>query len=185
MVKALRGAGYRGDGPSDGFIEGVSIDTRSGCAGALFVALPGAHGDGHDYLDSAARQGASALLVSMERVEDARAVAGEIPVLGVPDPLEGLQTIAAAYRDMVDPTVIAVTGSTGKTETREMIAAVLSSRFTVHATPGNLNNHIGLPLTLLGMEGSEQVLVAPLLVPESVCWELTVRYGVSTDSRCR
>lgn len=162
VVKALRSAGYRGDGPADGFIEGVSIDTRSGCAGALFVALPGTHGDGHDHLGSAARQGASALLVSMERVEDAREVAGGIPVLGVPDPLEGLQAIAAAYRDMVDPTVIAVAGSTGKTETKEMIAAMLSSRFTVHATPGNLNNHIGLPLTLLGMEGNEQVLVAEM-----------------------
>ncbi|HUV35679.1 MAG TPA: UDP-N-acetylmuramoyl-tripeptide--D-alanyl-D-alanine ligase [Patescibacteria group bacterium] len=162
MAKALRSAGFRDDGPVDGFIEGVSIDTRSGCAGALFVALPGTHGDGHEFLGSAVEQGAVALLVSIERIEDAHAVAGGIPVLGVPDPLEGLQAIAAAYRDLVDPIVIAVTGSTGKTATKELIAAVVSSRFTVHATPGNLNNHIGLPLTLLGMEGNEEILVAEM-----------------------
>ena len=162
VAKALRSAGYRGDEPVDGYIEGVSIDTRAGCAGALFVALPGSRGDGHDFLERALEQGAGALLVSAERADDARAVAGEVPVFGVPDSLEGLQAIAAAYRERVNPTVIAVTGSTGKTETKELIAAVVSSRFAVHATPGNMNNHIGLPLTLLGMTGGEQVLVAEM-----------------------
>lgn len=162
VVKALRSAGLRGDGPSDGFITGVSIDTRALGAGTLFVALPGTRVDGHDHLTDAVRRGASALLVATERCDEAREAAGAIPVLAVPDPLGGLQAIAAAYREMIDPTVVAVTGSTGKTETKELAAAVLSSRYTVHATPGNLNNHIGLPLTLLGMEGNEQVLVAEM-----------------------
>ncbi len=162
MAGALRRAGYRGEGPAGVSVGGVSIDTRAGCDDALFVALKGARGDGHDYIGQAVAGGAAALLVSTERREDAIAAAGGVPVLDCPDPLEGLQAIAAAYREMVDPKVVAVTGSTGKTETKEMIASVVSTRFAVHATPGNLNNHIGLPLTLLGMEGGEEMLVAEM-----------------------
>jgi UDP-N-acetylmuramoyl-tripeptide--D-alanyl-D-alanine ligase len=102
------------------------------------------------------------MLVSRERREEAVASADGVPVFDVPDPLSGLQTIAAAYRKEVNPRVVAVTGSNGKTETKDLIAAILDGAYRVHATPGNLNNHIGLPLTLLEMDGGEEILVTEM-----------------------
>jgi UDP-N-acetylmuramoyl-tripeptide--D-alanyl-D-alanine ligase len=140
----------------------VTIDSRSGCERLLFVALKGDSADGHDYLADAVAKGASALLVSTRRGGDARKLAGAAAVLEVPDTLRGLQTLAAAYRSLVNPRVIAITGSTGKTGTKEFVAAVAARRYRVHATPGNLNNHIGLPLTILGMDGSEDICVTEM-----------------------
>lgn len=80
----------------------------------------------------------------------------------VPDTLRALQALAAAYRALVNPRVIAITGSTGKTGTKEYLAAIVARRYRVMATPGNLNNHIGLPLTILGMEGSEDICVTEM-----------------------
>ncbi len=162
MAEALAAAGYRGGDPGAGVIEGVSIDTREACERRLFVALKGASSDGHDYLGAAVEKGAAALLVSSSRKADASRVAGGVPVFGVADTLAGLQALAAAYRSLVNPRVIAVTGSSGKTGTKDLIAAIVSKRFGVHATPGNLNNHIGLPLTILGMEGSEEICVTEM-----------------------
>lgn len=162
MADSLKPAGYGGGDPGGGFIDGVSIDTRTGCSGALFVALNGEHDDGHVFLRDAVGKGAAALLVAQERLSDAREAAGDLPVFGVRDTLAGLQALAAAYRDRVSPRVVAITGSTGKTGTKDIIASIVACRFRVHATPGNLNNHIGLPLTMLGMEGMEEILVAEL-----------------------
>ncbi len=162
VAEALKAAGYRGGIPEEGSIEGVSIDTRTGCARRLFVALKGNTADGHDFLKDALEKGASALLVSSKRKRAAARLAGSIPVFDVSDTLVALQALASAYRDRVNPRVIAVTGSTGKTGTKDFIASILSRRFNVHATPGNLNNHIGLPLTLLGMEGSEEICVTEM-----------------------
>ena len=146
----------------DGSIAAVSVDTRKGCEGALFVALQGGRSDGHDFLEDAVKQGAAALLVSMEHAGEAETVSAGKPVFAVPDTLAALQELAAAYRRRVSPRVVAVTGTTGKTGTKDFIASILTERFTVHATPGNLNNHIGLPLTILGMDGSEDVLVVEM-----------------------
>jgi UDP-N-acetylmuramoyl-tripeptide--D-alanyl-D-alanine ligase len=162
VAESLREAGCEGEHAPDGFIEAVTVDTRKGCRGALFVALQGSRSDGHDFLEDAVAKGVAALLVSKEYA----VVAGEIstgrPVFAVPDTLAALQALAAAYRRRVNPRVVAVTGTTGKTGTKDFIASILAERFTVHATPGNLNNHIGLPLTILGMEGGEDVLVAEM-----------------------
>jgi UDP-N-acetylmuramoyl-tripeptide--D-alanyl-D-alanine ligase len=143
-------------------IAGVSIDTRAECEHRLFVALKGASADGHDFIREAVLKGAAALLVSSEHKRDEAECAGGLPVFHVPDTLRGLQALAAAYRALVNPRVIAITGSTGKTGTKEFIAAVAARRFRVMATPGNLNNHIGLPLTILGMEGSEDICVTEM-----------------------
>jgi UDP-N-acetylmuramoyl-tripeptide--D-alanyl-D-alanine ligase len=143
-------------------IEGVSIDTRTSCCRCLFVALEGGASDGHRYLADAIAKGAAGLLVTYAHRDEAASAAGSVPVFAVRDTLAGLQAIAAAYRARVDPRVIAVTGSTGKTGTKNFITAVLSRRFRVHATPGNLNNHIGLPLTILGMEGGEEICVTEM-----------------------
>ncbi len=142
-------------------IEGVSIDTRTRCERCLFVALEGGASDGHRYLGDAIARGAAGLLVSHAHRDEA-AAAGSVPVFAVRDTLAGLQAIASAYRALVNPRVIAVTGSTGKTGTKDFITSVLSRRFNVYATPGNLNNHIGLPLTILGMEGSEDICVTEM-----------------------
>ncbi len=162
VARSLRRAGYRGGAPAEGSVKGVSIDTRGGCAGALFVALAGERSDGHDYLDRAVAGGASALLVASSRRAEALAAAGSSAVFDVPDTLVGLQTLAAAWREQVNPRVVAITGSAGKTGTKDLAAAILARRYAVHATPGNLNNHIGLPLTLLGMESGAEICVTEM-----------------------
>ena len=162
VAGALAAAGYRGADPGEGVIEGVSIDTRAACEHRLFVALKGETADGHDYLREAVAKGAAALLVSAGRKAQAAGLAGPVPVFDVPDTLRGLQALAAAYRGLVNPRVIAITGSTGKTGTKDLVAAVVARRYSVHATPGNLNNHIGLPLTILGMEGREEICVTEM-----------------------
>lgn len=162
IAEVLGSAGYRGGDPGAGVVEGVSIDTRAGCHGSLFVALAGERSDGHNYLGQALKGGAAALLVASARRSEAAAIAGDVPVFDVPDTLAGLQALAAAYRERVNPRVIAVTGSAGKTGTKDLIAAILRRRFSVHATPGNLNNHIGLPQTLLGMESGAEICVTEM-----------------------
>lgn len=123
-------------------ITGVSTDTRSLRAGELFVALAGPRFDGHDFARQAADAGAAALLV-------ARELDCELPQLVVDDTLVALGRFAAAWRGNFSLPVIGVTGSTGKTTVKQMLRAILSERGDVLATEGNLNNDIGVPLTLL------------------------------------
>ncbi len=140
----------------DRAIAGVSTDTRSIEPGQLFVALRGERFDGHDFLEQAIAAGAGALLVAVEE----RLPAGA-SVLVVADTRLALGRMAAAWRARFDIPVIAVTGSNGKTTTKEMIAAILKAHFgeAVLATRGNLNNDIGLPLTLLGLNGGHRAAV--------------------------
>jgi len=122
--------------------DAVGHDSRGDCTRQLFVALRGARFDAHGFVVQARRQGAAAALVD-HRVD------ADIPQLIVDDTRLGLGRLAAAWRQRVEGRVIAVTGSNGKTTCKEMIAAVLGQVGSVHATSGNLNNDIGLPLTLL------------------------------------
>lgn len=133
---------------ADVLLEGVSTDTRAIVTQQLFIALRGEHFDAHEFLEAAVASGASALLVADEN----RLPAG-IPAVVVDDTRLALGRLAAAWRASFDLPVIAVTGSNGKTTTKEMIAAILKAQFgaAVLATRGNLNNDIGLPLTLLGL----------------------------------
>ena len=137
-------------------ISGVSTDTRSVAAGQLFVALRGERFDAHDFLDQAVASGAAALLVS-----DAARVPAGATALVVDDTRIALGKLAHAWRNRFALPVIAVTGSNGKTTTKEMIAAILKARFgdAVLATRGNLNNDIGLPLTLLGLNADHRAAV--------------------------
>ena len=124
-------------------VDCVSTDTRSIPSGSLFVALVGERFDAHDFLQSAIDSGASALLVS-------RTVEGlSIPLIEVEDTLTGLQRLAKGYRVLLGIKAVVITGSNGKTSTKDMIRSMLGSRYAVTATKGNLNNHIGLPLTVL------------------------------------
>ena len=127
-------------GADPGF-RGVATDTRSLEAGQLFVALRGPRFDGHDFLDDAARRGAAGAIVD-------RPVRSSLATLRVGDTLRALGAVAAWWRERFRVPVMALTGSFGKTTTKEMLAAIASTRGEVLATRGNLNNEIGLPLTL-------------------------------------
>ena len=135
--------------------SGYSIDTRHLRSGDLFFALQGEHADGHDFVADASRKGASAAVVSRP-VADAP---GDFAQIVVPSPLQALQQLAYDVRARLRIPVIAVSGSNGKTTTKEMTALVLSARMRVHKSPGNFNNHIGVPLSILGTEETDQVMV--------------------------
>ncbi len=124
---------------------GVSTDSRALQRGNLFVALRGPHFDGHAFLDQAMQRGAVAALVD-------RAVEMALPNVCVPDTRASLGKLAAAWRARHTMPLVAVTGSNGKTTVKEMIAAILGQRGALLVTQGNLNNDIGVPLTLLRLE---------------------------------
>lgn len=127
-------------------LERVSTDTRKLQGGELFVALKGDNHDAHDYLEKAAEGGAGGLMVHRlpKETESMR-----VPLVYVRDTLAALQALARNYRRTCDLPVIGITGSSGKTSTKDLLASVLRERFEIKATAGNLNNHIGVPLTVL------------------------------------
>ena len=134
---------------------GISTDTRSISPGALFVALSGERFDGHDFLAPAAAAGALAAVVRT----------GTPPVPGlslfqVPDTLRAFGALAHARRAAIPGPVVAITGTNGKTSTKEMLAAALGTRYVTYATRANLNNLVGVPLTILeAPEGTEALVV--------------------------
>jgi UDP-N-acetylmuramoyl-tripeptide--D-alanyl-D-alanine ligase len=134
--------GGRLHGAAEVGIRGVNTDSRKTLRQSLFVALRGERFDGHDFIGPDLE--AAALLV--ERVVD-----DPRPQVVVSDTLEALAQLASAWRSRSPARVVALTGSNGKTTTKEMLRAVLARAGSVHATQGNLNNHIGVPLTLLAM----------------------------------
>jgi UDP-N-acetylmuramoyl-tripeptide--D-alanyl-D-alanine ligase len=126
---------------------GISIDSRTVKPGDLFVALKGEHGDGHDHIADALKRGAAAAMVSFVPDE----VGMNAPLLVLPDTLTGLQDLGRASRARSGATIIAVTGSVGKTGTKEMLAAAFGALGQVHAAQASYNNHWGVPFTLSGM----------------------------------
>ncbi|MFZ9134054.1 MAG: Mur ligase family protein, partial [Gemmobacter sp.] len=136
---------------------GVSIDSRSIAPGDLFVALKDAR-DGHDFVADALARGAAAAMVS--RVPDG--VAADAPLLIVPDVLAGLTALGAAGRARARGRVIAVTGSVGKTSTKEMLRIVLGGQGTVHAAEASFNNHWGVPLTLARLPAAADFAVVEI-----------------------
>jgi murE/murF fusion protein len=138
-------------------VEGIATDTRADCSGKLFVALKGENFDAHDYLDKAVAQGAKALLVSR-----AEAVPAGVPAVRVDEPRLALGRLAARWRQFFQIPLIALTGSNGKTTTREMLVRILRTAYgeaAVLATEGNYNNDIGMPLTLLRLAPQHKVAV--------------------------
>ncbi|MGF1554126.1 MAG: UDP-N-acetylmuramoyl-tripeptide--D-alanyl-D-alanine ligase [Paracoccaceae bacterium] len=133
-----------GDARGDWRATGVSIDTRTLAPGDLFVALSGDARDGHAFVADALARGAAAAMVA--RVPEG--VAEDAPLLIVGDTLDGLRALAAAARARTRAWVIAVTGSAGKTTTKEMLRAILAGEGAVHAAEASFNNHWGVPLTL-------------------------------------
>ncbi len=169
VFEALSGA--RPDG-APLYISEAAIDSRQVIPAAMFVALGGEHLDGHDYVGEAFKRGAHLAIVERDlRPEfptlDLRS--GTVPVgeplpqppfcLLVPNSLRALQTIAGFWRRKLDLRVIGITGSVGKSTTKELMAQVLCERYHTFKTPGNLNNEIGLPLSLLRIGRGHQVAV--------------------------
>ena len=139
-------------------LTGVSTDTRTLSAGELFVAIRGPQHDGHSFLEQAAARGAAALLI--ERGADAP---DSIARIEVDDPIAALGEIAHGFRRQFNGPVIAITGSNGKTTTKEMCAEILEAAgHRVRRSPGNLNNAIGLPLSILRLEEGDEALVVEL-----------------------
>ncbi|MHB9097275.1 MAG: UDP-N-acetylmuramoyl-tripeptide--D-alanyl-D-alanine ligase [Syntrophales bacterium] len=158
ILEATGGTAIRGGA---GWVcRGISTDTRTLRAGNLFIALPGENFDGHDCLAAAAAKGAAALLVRTDRLEKLAAGTNGVPVIGVPDTLRGLGAIAHAWRLRFAIPLVAITGSSGKTTTKEMIAVIAARSRNILKTEGNLNNLIGLPQTLFGLrEGHDLAIV--------------------------
>ncbi|MEA4908872.1 MAG: UDP-N-acetylmuramoyl-tripeptide--D-alanyl-D-alanine ligase [Anaerolineaceae bacterium] len=154
-------------------ISEASIDSRQVIPGSLFVALPGERVDGHNFVAEAFRRGAQIALVQRDLSSDFPVVdlrGGHLPedfqapttacCLWVDDSLQTLQAIARYWRRKLDLTVIGITGSVGKSTTKELVAEVLSQRYRTFKNPGNLNNEIGLPLTLLRLgRGHERAVL--------------------------
>jgi UDP-N-acetylmuramoyl-tripeptide--D-alanyl-D-alanine ligase len=138
---------------------GYSIDSRTLQPGNLFIAVRGERFDGHDFVAAAFERGASAAVVARERLAALSEAAKKHPLIATEDPLAALQRLAAAARRHWGKRVIGITGSAGKTTTKEAIAAVLSAQFKVLKSQGNLNNHYGLPLQLLRLEPEHEVAV--------------------------
>ena len=136
--------------------QAYSIDSRTVGAGQLFFAVKGERLDGHDFVEEALARGATAAVVRKDQLVRYRA---KERLLAVEDTLVALQTLATAVRKLWGKPLIAVTGSAGKTTTKEAIAHVLSSRFRVLKSEGNFNNHFGLPLVLLKLEPEHDVAV--------------------------
>ncbi|MEK0313067.1 UDP-N-acetylmuramoyl-tripeptide--D-alanyl-D-alanine ligase [Cohnella sp. 56] len=160
-VAAWSGAVVAGGGAGAGAggetaIAGVSTDSRSIAPGQLFVPLAGDRFDGHAYIDKVVEAGAAAALWNRETAVPADP---GIPLLLVDDTLAALQRLAAGYLASWSPRVIGVTGSNGKTTTKDLIAAVAGTVFKTAKTEGNYNNHIGLPLTILRADRNTEVLV--------------------------
>ncbi len=130
--------------------DGISIDSRSVSVGDLFVALQGPRFDGHDFVVEALDRGASGAMVS-KIPADGKGTVSEDRLIIVDDTLEGLQALAAAARTRSSARFAAVTGSVGKTTTKDALALVLGRQGETHATTGNLNNHWGAPLSLARM----------------------------------
>ncbi len=160
MHEAARAAGGEARGTNARFVA-VSSDTRTLAAGALFVALRGERFDGHACLAAASARGAVAAMVERQ----AAAADAPLPLLIVDDTRLGLGRLAAYWRGKFTLPLIAVTGSNGKTTVKEMIAAILAEHAGpghAYATPGNLNNDIGVPLTLLGLRARHACAVVEL-----------------------
>ena len=153
IAAACGGRFLRGDGARS--VTRISKDTRALQPGDLYWALRGENFDGHDFVAAAAAAGAAGAVVE----RDPGGLPADFPLVQVSDAQAALHQLALWYRARLNARVIAVTGSNGKTSTKDFLASVASTRFAVSRTEGNLNNHIGLPLTILSAAIADEVAV--------------------------
>ncbi len=155
IARALEPLYWQGEG--DTLITGVAVDSRAVNPGNLFFAMIGTEMDGHTFIPHALRKGAAGLVISRSPGE--LYLPPDIPYICVSDTQQALWDLARIYRRMIAPTVIGITGSVGKTTTKDMTAAVLGTQFSVLKTEGNLNTEVGLPLTIFQLEEHHQIAV--------------------------
>ncbi len=180
-------------------ITDATVDSRQVIPGSLFVALPGEKVDGHEFVQDAFEKGAHFAFVERDLPEDVPVVdlrsgfCGELPAgleppfaLRVENSLTALQNVAQYWRKRLNPRVVGITGSVGKSTTKELVAAILEQRYSTLKNPGNLNNEIGLPLTILRLgEGHQRaVLEMGFYVPGEIaflCEIASPQIGVVTN----
>ncbi len=152
-------AGSLLQGSPDGLFRGVSINSRTAAKGELFVCIKGDRFDGHDFLEEVIDKEVGGIILSdPKKLPQSTRLSPEKPfVIQVADTLEALQALASFQRKRYPFKVVAITGTNGKSTTKEMIASILATKFKTLKTQGNLNNHIGLPLTLLEREPSHEI----------------------------
>ncbi|SFX51611.1 UDP-N-acetylmuramoyl-tripeptide--D-alanyl-D-alanine ligase [Thermoactinomyces sp. DSM 45891] len=136
-------------------IQGVSIDSRTVQSKNLFIPIKGEHFNGHEFVQKAIQMGAAATLW----MEGEPSAPTEIPVIYVKDTLVAIQTLAREYRKQLQTKVIGITGSNGKTSTKDILASLLETQYKTQKTFGNLNNHLGVPLTILQLEPETEMAV--------------------------
>ena len=151
-ISTMSGGALHGE---DQPVNGIAIDTRNLNAGDLFIALKGERFDGHDFVAESGVCGAVAAMVERE-------INVTLPQIVVKNTIDGLTNLASSWRRHCSAVVVALTGSNGKTTTKTLLASVLEKKFNVLSTRGNLNNHIGVPLTLLALREQHQVAVLEL-----------------------
>lgn len=142
----------------DIYIKGFSKDTRTIGENEFFVAIKGENFDGNDFVLEALNKGAIGAIMDNDNISEDIISLGK-PIILVKDSIKALQELAAYKRSLYNIPVIAITGSVGKTSTKDIIASVVSEKYKVLKTEGNLNNHIGLPLTILKLEDHEALVV--------------------------
>jgi len=168
LAEAAIGAGAVLEAPADLSnagtltVSGYSIDSRTVGAGELFFAVRGERLDGHNFVESALKRGAVAAVVSRALVASLPDAVLAAPLLITEDPLIALQALATHVRRRWGKRVVAITGSAGKTTTKEAVAAALSAKFNVLKSRGNLNNGFGLPLELLRLEPEHDIAVVEM-----------------------
>ena len=160
--------------------QNISTDSRKITQGCLFFALKGDHFDANQYATQALEQGAA------YAITDDPSLPAHAQIIGVENVLQTLQTLATHHRKTLKIPVIGIAGSNGKTTTKELLNAVLATHFRTHATPGNLNNHIGVPLTLLAMPTDTQIAIVEIGAnhPHEVaqlCQIAQPNYGIVTS----
>lgn len=142
-------------------ITNVHFNTEFLKPGGLFIPIRGSKSDGHSFIEKAIEKGAVATLWN-ESIEIPKNCKNKIEFILVKDTLKAFQDIANKYRHKVNPIVIGITGSNGKTTTKEFVAAVLAEKFKIHKNEGNYNNHIGVPLTILSMPEDTEVCIVEM-----------------------
>lgn len=154
LLKATKGKIVWGN--ADLRVKGISIDSRTIGPGECFMAIKGDNFDGHDFIEEAIKKGATCI-IAKHQTSDTRHQ--KVNFIEVKDTIKALGEIARFHRQKFNIPVIAVTGSNGKTTTKEMLAWVLAKRFKVLKNEGTKNNHIGLPMTLLNLDGAHEIAV--------------------------
>jgi len=139
---------------SQKMVNRITTDSRDVREGDLFVAIKGENFNGHDFLDQIAEKQAAAAMVEIREMQNRKS---RVPMILVEDSLKGFQSLAQGYRDQLSVQPVAVAGSNGKTGTKEMVAAVLATQFCVLKNEGNLNNHLGVPISLMRLDSAHQV----------------------------